>query len=197
MQARRFRRSRYHSRRVIQTESTPAVHQQRRQEPIREEFQLIDRVPLRNPWIAEVTSSSASLSTISNKCIEIPATGLTGFQQTEAPRQIRITCAQPVPTAYVSPPIIYYRDPMRDQYCSLFLQSALVGGVLTGIALIISGITLDTQYGGRLIVLVYIGALLSIVSIILLVIHCCVVIKKTQTPGRASATVKSHGHSDV
>jgi len=148
----------------------------------------------RNPWIADISSSSVSLSTISNKCIEIP---VTGHQRPVAPRQVQITCVQPVPTAYVPPPVVYYRDPMRDQYCSLFLQSALVGGVLTGIALIISGITLDTQYGGRLIVLVYIGALLSIVSIILLVIHCCVVIKKTQTPGRIGTATKPCSHSDV
>lgn len=148
----------------------------------------------RNPWIAEVSSSSASLSTISNKWIEIPTNGT---QRAAAPHQIQITCAQPVPTAYVPPPVVYYRYPLRDQYCSLFLQSALVGGVLTGIALIISGITLDTQYGGRLIVLVYIGALLSIVSIILIVIHCCVVIKKTQTVRRVSVPAKTCGHSDV
>lgn len=47
MQARRFRRSRYHSRRIIQAESIAAVHQSNRQGPTREEFQLVERVPLR------------------------------------------------------------------------------------------------------------------------------------------------------
>lgn len=47
MQARRFRRSRYHSRRIIQTEIAAAVHQPNRQEPVREELELAERVPLR------------------------------------------------------------------------------------------------------------------------------------------------------
>lgn len=71
----------------------------------------------------------------------------------------------------------------------MFLQSVFVGGALTGVALIISGISLDTQYGGRLIVLVYIGALLSLVSIILLVIHCYVGFQQNQaSSARSTAT---------
>ncbi|CAL4062688.1 unnamed protein product [Meganyctiphanes norvegica] len=57
-------------------------------------------------------------------------------------------------------------------HCFRAAQAAFVGGIVTGFSLLVAGGVFHRQHGQHLQVLVYIGALVSLVCVVLLVIFC-------------------------